>query len=496
MKNRIDRAESRSHHIFQKNFFNQTAMKINLSSVITLVFFAFTSAKAQEIITVQNGDTIELDSVKQVYIYGLKGVNLTVSGTDSKELSYKVFIRANEDAMLRNFGGGRLHNNLNAQALELFFKSTDSEGNSSSKGRTWIKDLFSGNTIQNQIVKEARLEISLPKALALKINSRYSNLTISSIMGEVDVKNKSGSVKIEEAGSNVVIDNDYGDNDLTKINGNITLNSRSANTEIKSVVGNVDINSNYSELRLTDIKGTVNVTNKSGGLRAENIEGDIDFRGNYSKLIFKKIDGMVNVENTSGSVEAEFIHGLRIKGSYTNITASDILETRLVTIDSKSAKVNLKRIAGPITIDGTYLEIDLEKIGGDVRIYTKSGSLNALDLQGNFTIDGEYNKVDVRGFSGKNFEAETRSGSIRAELEGITEQVRIRNEHGSIDLKMNANAVKTGRLITNNGTISHSFDKSLIKREIKNETMHEIELAGTGSASVEIRCDSGSIDWK
>ena len=495
MKNRIDRAESRSHHIFQKKFFNQTAMKINFLSVIAFVFFAFTSAKAQGIITVQNGDTIKLDSVKQVYIYGLKGVNLTVTGTDSQELSYNVFIRANEDAMLRNFGGGRLYHKLNTDALELYFQSTDTEGGSS-KGRTWIKDLFSGNTIKDQIVKEARLEIKLPKSLALKVNSRYSNLTISTIMGEIDVKNKSGSVKVEESGSNVLIDNDYGDNELTKITGNVTINSRSANTEIQWVTGNVDINSNYSEIRLNDIKGTVNVTNKSGGLRAENIEGDIDFRGNYSKLSYKKITGMVSVENTSGSVDAEFIQGLRVKGSYTNITASDILDTRLVTIDSKSAKVNLKRVVGPITIDGAYMEIDLEKIGGDVRVYNKSGSLNAEDLQGNFTIDGEYNKIDVRSFSGKKFEADNRSGSIKAAIVGITEQVRIRNQHGSVDLKMNTNAVKSGRLLTNSGTISHSFDKNLIKREIKNESMHEIELTGTGTASVDIRCDSGSIDWK
>ena len=61
---------------------------------------------------------------------------------------------------------------------------------------------------------------------------------------------------------------------------------------------------------------------------------------------------------------------------------------------------------------------------------------------------------------------------------------------------MNTNAVKSGRLLTNSGTISHSFDKNLIKREIKNESMHEIELVGTGTATIDIRCDSGSIDWK
>jgi len=72
MKNNIDRTAKRSHHIFQKNFLNQTAMKFNFLTVIALVFFAFTSANAQEIITVQNGDTIKLDSIKQVYIYVLK----------------------------------------------------------------------------------------------------------------------------------------------------------------------------------------------------------------------------------------------------------------------------------------------------------------------------------------------------------------------------------------------------------------------------------------
>jgi hypothetical protein len=473
-------------------------MKIKqIITIISTVCLGLTSSvSAQKWITVKNSDTVSLDSVKQVFIHSIKGVNLSVTGDNSNSLSYEVFIQANEAAMLSNFGGGRLYSKKDGDMLELFFQSTDSDEYSLNSNKTWIKELFTGNkgSKNNRETKEARLTITLPKELLVRIDGKYSNIKAENLQSKVEISNRSGSVEAKKLGNGIEITNNYGSHQLQDISGKVIINSRSGNTDIELVKGDVEVYSNYTEMTVKHIEGSVIVANKSGNLVAENISGTLNFRGDYSKLTVKNVKGMVSIDNKSGSVDAEFIGGFKLDGYYTNMDIRDITSTIPVEIYSKSGKIILKRARGSVNITGDYMTIETNEIGGDFKFTGKSSSVESVSISGNVFCSGEYGKYTFKQLAGERFEIDNRSGSVATEfVSPKTKWISVRNSYGSVSLKLNPEFIGSGRLKADNGTITFPFSKELIKREIDKNELREIELSGKGGLELSVTTQNGSI---
>src|SRR5690606_1082741 len=102
----------------------------------------------------------------QVFVYNIKGMNINVKGVEGHQLTYKVFIKANENSMMKNFGGGRLYNKMNDGVLELYFEMSEDSNTNNSQNQSWIKSfLTSGSTNYESVIKEAVLTLEVPKEL-------------------------------------------------------------------------------------------------------------------------------------------------------------------------------------------------------------------------------------------------------------------------------------------------------------------------------------------
>lgn len=462
-----------------------------------LLVFQTQKSMSQKWITVQNSDSIDVTTVKQVYIHSLRGVNLSVTGNTDNALNYTVFIQANESAMLRNFGGGRLYSKQDGELLELYFNSSETEERSSGE-MTWIKSLFSGKGSHvNNETKEARLTITLPKEIQIRVNSKYSNIKLIDLNGKAEISNRSGSVTAKNLMQGIDVSNNYGNHELSNIKGDIQINSRSGNSELEEIQGNVTIDSDYSEMNISNVNGTLKVKNKSGSLRAEHIKGALEFDGNYSKVTLKHISGSVSMQNKSGTVNMEDIGGFRFEGDYTNINASQILGNSPIDVFSKSANLSFKAVSGPLNINADYMTIDLEEMSSDVKINGKSSTVNARDIKGNLDLTGDYSKFNINKFHGVQVEAVTRSGSIDLECtSNLLNKVSIRNSNGSVKIELNPVLIGSGRIKADGGSIDFSLSKDYIKREIQNSDLKEMELTGSGKLELMVTNSNGTIQIK
>ncbi len=447
---------------------------------------------AQEIITVQNGNTLSVGDATQIYVYNIRGMNINVKGVDADEITYKVFIRANENAMLRNFGGGRIYNKNNAGVLELYFQGND-EDVPNVNNRSWIKSLFTSSEKYETVIKEAVLTLEVPKNLLFKVNARYSNITVADLDKNVELKSRSGDIDAKNLGSELLIDNDYGNIKASKINGRVSITSRSSTSELTDINGALSIQSDYSTLRLENVKGSVEVSNKSGSVKAENLARNFDHRGNYTTLNLKHIEGVVTIENTSGSLEAEHIGSLVFSGNYSDITVEKILLDRMVTIDCKSSSLKLKNVNASVSIDGNYMKMSLSEINGNLKVYNKSGSVDVDKLVGNLRIDGEYNAIDVDDAQSEQVDIFNRSGEIRVKMIDAPAQLSVRNRYGNVVIVLPTDAFGLTHLESTHGEIKHPFQKSAITREIKNDNERQLEITGSGKSKVDIRVENGSI---
>lgn len=479
-----------------KTFFNQPPYRKIFSAfslMMVLIALQLTPTKAQEIITVQNGNTIDAKNATQVFVYNIKGMNINVKGVEGHELTYKVFIKANENAMLKNFGGGRLYNKMNDGVLELYFETSEESNSNNQQNQSWIKSFLSSGVTYESVIKEAVLTLEVPKELFFKVNARYSNVNASDFDKNVELKTRSGNIELNRVNGEVLIFNDYGNTKGSDLKSHVTINSRSSETELTNVGGMVKIESDYSDVRLEKVAGSVSVENKSGKVVASDLERDFDHRGNYSSIKLKNVKGVATIDNTNGSLDAENIGSLSFKGNYSDASVENITMSRLVTIESKSSSLKLKNVVAPVSIDGSYMKIKVQKVTGDVKVYNKNGSVDLDEIKGNVRIDGDYNDVELKNIDAKLVEAFNRNGSIRAELLGNPESVSFRNRYGSVNLKMKNEYIGKTSLEVSYGSIKHPFDAASVTREIKNTNDHMIELNGKGKTEIQIRVENGSI---
>lgn len=452
--------------------------------------------KAQEYIIVQKNDKIKVESAKKIHVYNMKGINIKVKGSSTTEVGYSVKIRANENAIMKNFGGGRVYSQLKDDVLEIYFKTTDSDENNSNKNNiTWIKSLFSSNDEKSiNEVKEAILELEIPENLDLKLTARYSNLDINSLNGNLSISNKSGDVSVKSIGKSVDISNDYGKVSVDKVLGNVTIESRSNESQITDIEGSVKINSNYSTIRAERIKGSLTTENRSGTVRVEDVSSDFTHTGDYTNLKVKRVKGTVNITNKSGSLDFEDIGSLQMRGAYSNIDGSNITSNRLVNIESKSSTIKLKKLAGSLTIDGSYLKISVEDVADNIKIYNKSGSTDVISAKGPIRIDGDYNEINLEKISSSSIDINNSSADIRVEILNAPENIRIRNRHGNASVFLNPTSIGKGTLEVSNGKITSNFNKDFIARDVNMDVSRVVELKGNGITQIDIRVESGNVN--
>ena len=459
--------------------------------LLGVLFFLPLLVHAQDEIIIQKTERIDLKGIKQIHVYNLKGMNVKVKNNSLN--GYKVFIKADESALLRNFGGGRVYTEAKDDILEVYFKVGDSEGSNSSK-TTWIKSLFTQSHVTMREVKEAVLELDIPKGLDIKVTARYSTMEFEPIDGNLEITNRSGSVDVHGSTKSVVIRNDYGKVKAENIQGNAQISSRSSESTLTDIGGTLEVESNYSTLRIERVKGTVSVENKSGSVKVEDLSGDYNHRGDYTSIKLKGVAGTAIISNKSGSLEFEDIGGLQFKGGYTSIIGDNITSRNLVTIDTRSSTVKIKHVNGSVSIDGSFIKLSLSDLAEDLKVYNRSGSVDVSDIKGKVRIDGEFNQIDVDGFTGTYFEVDNRSGSIRASLDGSKlEKISIKNRHDNLSLTLKNTTISRGSIQVSRGSIKAESFKDLIKRETKNDTEHRLVLEGSGKTEIDIDVENANV---
>ena len=134
----------------------------------------------------------------------------------------------------------------------------------------------------------AKLEIRVPRGVALEIETVSASIDISGVSGQIDVESVSGAVTVDGAVSSV---------DVESVSGSVSVSGGSGSVDAESVSGQV---------LLTGVAGDVEAATVSGSIRVEagavedveleSVAGSIYFNGQLG-------DGGLDVESHSGNVE-------------------------------------------------------------------------------------------------------------------------------------------------------------------------------------------------
>lgn len=468
-------------------------MKALFSIVITF-FILSTSGYSQSYITVSDSARISASQIHTLKLFGIKGMNVKIKGSDTNQIYYRYKIEAKKSALDNDFGGGKIQSDDNEGVLSLYFINQQLQ--QSNQKTTWIKQLLKGNnsTTKSTIYK-AEMEITMPKSIALDVVSRYSDLTIESLNRPIIIENRSGSLIIKNINANAEVRSDYSNIQALNINGDLEIHSKSAEIRIQDIAQNTIIRSDYAKIEALNLNGNLTTYIKSGTIDLTTINGNYTHRGDYTGITANTISGSVDIFNKSGKVTINSMAGGSISGDYANITIERIGKEGL-DIKSKSSEIKLRQTEGDVTVDGNYLTLDLGSILGNLKVYNKSGTLEVNGIAGNIELDGS-SEIKLNNVSSQNITISNRNEDIKIDMADLPKTMSINSEYGDVVLSAEKWIDTAFDLRTRDDVIEHIFSKSQIIRSINTNQDYSIEaVIGNKQNQVKVVNRSGKIKIK
>ncbi len=414
--------------------------------------------------------------VDQLYILVDTGMKINVTGSDTDQISYDY-----------EFEG-------NSEAYDHYFKNFEPEFETRGGQASFKIDFPSIKRKKvNFRTKKHILTLNVPKALELELQTRYSKVDIKSIDRTTSVRNRSGSVVIQDIGQGISVVNEYGNVQAANINGDVNITSRSARIDVKDVKGSLTVRSNYTKMNLTKISGELDLENRSGTVNAYNLDSKITSRGDYTNYELTDIRSDVDIDTKSGTVLIDRAENVNITGDYTNVTASDIKGDRGISVSTKSSKVSINNVLSDVRINGEYINMKLENISGAADLRNKSGKIDASGVKGALYVDGEYNKLNIKDYLGDYVAISNRSGDINLDATEQLKYLEIIASYTDIDIHLDKSYTGTVKFDLEYGKLTQPFKlNNASMNESRNSTRIQGEV-GSGNGKMVIQSRNGDI---
>ncbi|MFT6895882.1 MAG: hypothetical protein ACJA13_000279 [Paraglaciecola sp.] len=118
----------------------------------------------------------------------------------------------------------------------------------------------------------------------------------------LDVRDRSGDMKVSAMSGGLTIIDSSGDITLTDISGGTTVDDRSGDIMIDGLTGLLQINDRSGEILLKHIEGNASIVDRSGDIFVKHLSGDLTIEDTSGDIKVKKVSGMVSVDDSSGSI--------------------------------------------------------------------------------------------------------------------------------------------------------------------------------------------------
>jgi DUF4097 and DUF4098 domain-containing protein YvlB len=202
----------------------------------------------------------------------------------------------------------------------------------------------------------------------------------------------------------------------------------------------VEARERSGDLSINDIDGSVSIGNSRGDVRLGSIGKDVRIEGSRSGLV-RAVDvkGNFDLDGRGGDVQLENLAGpATINGEYSGTLEFQNL-AKSMHFRSSHTDFRVENIPGSIRMD--LGDMKLDNVGGPVHFQTGSRDIVATDVTGE--LDLSVNRGDIQVTEDKlplpKMDIHTRNGNITLsipekaafDLEGRTSQGEVQNEYGS-----------------------------------------------------------------
>jgi DUF4097 and DUF4098 domain-containing protein YvlB len=150
----------------------------------------------------------------------------------------------------------------------------------------------------------------------------------------------------------------------------------------------------------------------------------------------------------------------------------------------------LQDITSDVQIDNPYSPITLSRIKGNIDIMTTSSTISAEEITGDWNCRSQYTGIDVRGLIAKKIAVTNSSNTIDFVLRSVPASIDIKNQYGSVKIRMPAGFSGDVDMNAEYGNISTTLP---VKTKTMSSSAYAMGKVGSGSGSITIETKSGNI---
>jgi len=342
-----------------------------------------------------------------------------------------------------------------------------------------------------EVFYSAQITLQVPRGTEISIDNRYGDVTVGAIGGPLKINNSSGAVTASSIRDFGEIENSYGDVEVNDVEGDLEVVVSSGKIRIEQVTGDVEVSSRYGEVVIAGVGGELDIESSSSKLDVERVGGDAMIEGSYEDASVRSIKGFLEIEVSSANLDLRDLEGGADVGcSYGKVEIENVAEG--LELSSSSGSADIRNIQGSANVENSYGAVVLQEIRGSVEVSNPSGGVTIESVDGDVSIRSSYEAIRVRDIGGT-LDVSASSAGVDAQsigggadistsyagvtLEGVGGTVEVRNQSGRVEV-----GGLTGKALTAQHRVETSYA--------------DVEFAWPGIASMTFDLESsyGSIN--
>jgi hypothetical protein len=199
----------------------------------------------------------------------------------------------------------------------------------------------------------------------------------------------------------------------------VVITSRRGDVSVLGRDGDVEISSQRGDVSTTDINGKVNLNLAHGTARVSNVTGDVSVQGRGDDVSLEDVRGAARLSGEFDTIKlAKITNAVNFKSARTDMEFSKLNGD----LDMDSGDMRASDLTGPFRLLTRSKDIRLTGVNGDVRLENENGAVEVrMNKLGSMQVSNRNSDIQIYlpDKAGFQLDARSRGGEIQSDFEAL-----------------------------------------------------------------------------
>lgn len=230
------------------------------------------------------------------------GADITVSGTDSNQVSVQILITGSDRAV---------------EAMTL--SAEQAAGGVTVKAKRDAGGWFNWSSGY----KQSSVRVTVPRHYNAKLQTSGGDIAVSQLQGDVSGSTSGGDVRVAELQGPLKITTSGGDMDISEVNGKSEIRTSGGDINARGIKGDLKANTSGGDIEVEQVTGATIAHTSGGNVLVSAVQGDVDAQSSGGGVKALSVNGAIRASSSGGDVQVELVGANR--GITTSTTGGSIV---------------------------------------------------------------------------------------------------------------------------------------------------------------------------